>query len=195
MHVPGVTNSIRVLLEAGSPINMYSASGCNALQSYTYADYGSEEDIKILLYAAGEEEESYEPESCNNDLSLLHLCRKSIRKHLLSCNPHTHLFARVPLLGLPTILNEYLLFDQTLSLEYPLDDESSSDTDFDYSDGALEECGGGDDDDSGEGSSDSGESSSDSEESSSDSGESSSDSGESSSDSGESSSGSDAGLS
>ena len=46
-------------------------------------------------------------------LSLKHLCREAIRKHLLELDPHSHLFGRVPKLGLPTLLNEYLLYDVT----------------------------------------------------------------------------------
>ena len=57
------------------------------------------------------------------DLSLKHLCRKAIRKHLLELDPHSHLFGRVPKLGLPTLLNEYLLYDVT----FENDDENCSD--------------------------------------------------------------------
>ena len=47
-------------------------------------------------------------------LDLVHQCRIAIRKHLLHLDPHSHLFGRVPQLGLPTTLEEYMLFDQTL---------------------------------------------------------------------------------
>ena len=34
-----------------------------------------------------------------------------IREHLLHLDPHTHLFGRVPRLGLPAALTDYLLFN------------------------------------------------------------------------------------
>ena len=46
--------------------------------------------------------------------NLKHLCREAIRKHLLKLDPHIHLFIRVPELGLPKSLTEYVLYDQTL---------------------------------------------------------------------------------
>ena len=43
-------------------------------------------------------------------LSLKHMCRETIRKHLLAIEPHQHLFGRIPQLGLPSSLTDYLLF-------------------------------------------------------------------------------------
>ena len=51
---------------------------------------------------------------------LKHLCREAIRNHLITLNPHSHLFHRVPQLGLPSRLNSYLLYNRTL------EDDSSS---------------------------------------------------------------------
>ena len=48
---------------------------------------------------------------------LKNLCRVAIRKHLLSVDLHTNLFARVPLLGLPATLARYLLYDIALDAE------------------------------------------------------------------------------
>ena len=78
----------------------------------------------MLLYAAGEtldgaqedkipellkfEEEKLEPK---------HICREAIRKHLLKLDPHQHLFSRIPKLGLPSIVTEYLLFNQSLECD------------------------------------------------------------------------------
>ena len=45
------------------------------------------------------------------ELSLKHLCRKAIRKHLLVIDPHQHLFYIVPRLGLPDCLSRYLVYD------------------------------------------------------------------------------------
>ena len=46
-------------------------------------------------------------------LSLRHLCRETIRKHLLQMS-QVNLFVRVPLLGLPSLITGYLLYDVDL---------------------------------------------------------------------------------
>ena len=61
-------------------------------------------------------------------LNLKHLCRETIRKHLLKLDPHENLFHRVPRLGLPTLISDYLLYNQTL------DDEKNDDSDDDSDD-------------------------------------------------------------
>ena len=43
-------------------------------------------------------------------LCLKEKCRNVIRKHLLELDPHENLFIRVPRLGLPSLLTEYLLY-------------------------------------------------------------------------------------
>ena len=71
-----------------------------------------------LLYAAGEEDEiygnvpDYLPDE--SEINLMNFCRRSIRKHLLNLDFHTHLFARVPKLGLPPSLEKYVVYGQTL---------------------------------------------------------------------------------
>ena len=47
-------------------------------------------------------------------LSLKHICRMKIREHLLHLDPHTHLFGRVPRLGVPAALTDYLLFNMSI---------------------------------------------------------------------------------
>ena len=71
--------------------------------------------MALLVKAAGQEI------SWNNceiydcpEMTLLDLCREAIRKHLLQMSPHEHLFGRVPKLGLPSIITDYLLYYQTL---------------------------------------------------------------------------------
>ena len=80
-----------------------------------------ERDICRLLFAAGETLDGIPDEEIPDclkfddlQLELKHICREAIRKHLLSLDPHTHLFGRVPRLGLPSLLTEYLLYQQTL---------------------------------------------------------------------------------
>ena len=79
----------------------------------------------LLLLAAGEKPEvktEVEPEV---ELNLKHLCRKAIREHLLDLDLHGNLFQRIPKLGLPSIINDYLLYNQTL------DDDSQDDSNDD----------------------------------------------------------------
>ena len=72
-----------------------------------------------LLYAAGEEEgrtyhtlPDYLPHP--SEMNLMNICRVMIRNHLLKLDLHTHLFDRVPRLGLPSLMSNYLLYEQTL---------------------------------------------------------------------------------
>ena len=68
-----------------------------------------------LLYAAGETDTFRTAEDAlatpDEKLELKHLCRVKIRKHLLRLDAHTNLFFRVPTLGLPCLLTDYLLYD------------------------------------------------------------------------------------
>ena len=93
-------------------------------------------DICRLLFAAGETPDGIPddeiPDCLKFDdlqLGLKHICREVIRKHLLSLDPHTHLFGRVLRLGLPSSLTEYLLYNQTLDDD--IDDNRSGDSDTD----------------------------------------------------------------
>ena len=98
------------------------------------------EDICMLLFAAGEKvtgpivqgrtrynnvEKAQVPEYLlhkDSNTCLKHLCRKTIRKHLLELDPHTNLFSRISRLEFPCIITDYLLYNQTL------DDDSDDDT-------------------------------------------------------------------
>ena len=44
-------------------------------------------------------------------LEMKHICRQAVRKHVIDANPHENLFRRIPKLGLPSIVTEYLLYD------------------------------------------------------------------------------------
>ena len=57
-------------------------------------------------------------------MSLQSICREAIRAHLLTINPNSHLFNRVPRLGLPLSLVNKMLYDVTLDGEESSDDES-----------------------------------------------------------------------
>ena len=71
-----------------------------------------------VLYAGGEtiEETGLKHRGCSvpdylKGSSLKHLARETIRKQLLEKDRHTNLFGRIPQLGLPHELHEYLLCD------------------------------------------------------------------------------------
>lgn len=78
-------------------------------------------ELNMVLFAAGEKTEDWMQITAARylffddlKLCLKHKCREAIRKHLLDLDPHSHLFGRIPQLGLPSLLTEYLLYDQTL---------------------------------------------------------------------------------
>ena len=82
--------------------------------------------VRILL-AAGEASDNMsqmvEEVRPVGNLSLLGLSTEAIRNHLLKLDPQTHLFGRVPQLGLPSLLIEYLLYGASLE-----DDKDGADT-------------------------------------------------------------------
>ena len=135
-------STIKILLRTGIKINLQHPNHDNTLTHYIVEckrwDDPLNKDICMLLFAAGErvtgpvvETGTYSikaqvPEYLlHKDLQmcLKHLCREAIRKHLLELDPHTHLFGRVPRLGLPSLLTEYLLYNQTLDDDQDDDDQ------------------------------------------------------------------------
>ena len=121
------------LLKAGAEINRIDPLGRNSLQ---FSIEGNQKNVKEIhmLYAAGETLDGPTvpvedkrnggvihiniPEyftELKENLNLKHLCREAIRKHLIDLDPHEHLFGRIPQLGLPSIVTEYLLFDCSLN--------------------------------------------------------------------------------
>ena len=134
-------NTAKLLLQAGAKINMVNASGQNALQYLLLLDSPTSPDktMVLFLYAAGETINVGSLENLresgklsgqdvlfkeNLKFNLKHLCRETIRKHLLDLDPHTHMFGRVPGLGLPALLTSYLLYDCTLDVESTCDDSA-----------------------------------------------------------------------
>ena len=57
-------------------------------------------------------------------VSLKRQCRLTVREHLLKLDVNGNLFHRIPLLGLPQILTQYLLYN--VSLDVDCDDNESS---------------------------------------------------------------------
>ena len=79
--------------------------------------HGRKEKLATLLFAAGEKMDrkiTSRDRLTHLEQSLKHLCREAIRNHLLSLDSHTHLFDRVPKLGLPKSLGAYALYNQSL---------------------------------------------------------------------------------
>ena len=136
-----VIESGKLLLRAGARINGCDWNLNNGLMNYICArGERAERDICMFFYAAGEMiDGSAVTADVHDDWSpwggwynrrradvpnyftfedlqfdLMHLCRQTIRKHLLSADPHEHLFGRIPRLGLPKPLTRYLLFNFSL---------------------------------------------------------------------------------
>ena len=77
------------------------------------------DDVAMLAFVAGENIEGLVGKKrmavlASKEIRLANICRRSIRKHLLSLDPHAHLFNRVPRLGLPDALSSYLLYNISL---------------------------------------------------------------------------------
>ena len=113
---------IKCLLKANCRINnMAGMWRYNALGSNLVCGCPENKDIPMLLFAAGEKIHCSFSQRAQNILNLedlgiqlKHMCREAIRKHLLDLDPHQHLFGRVPRLGLPELLNLYLLYGVSL---------------------------------------------------------------------------------
>ena len=138
----GISHQVKkvaLLLRSGANINMHNKSDFNALTGHIDSqrncvtkNVGME--MNMLLFAAGEIIENSWLEYVGDDqyiigieihvpdyllntelkFCLKHLCREAIRKHLLHLDPHRHLFGRVPRIGHPSLVTEYLLYNQTL---------------------------------------------------------------------------------
>ena len=117
----GHDKCIPVLLRAGAQINKLNTSGQNSLQAYVRNAEPIMEDTITLLFAAGERADQLSLTELKGVLNLdsvkyrlKHICREVIRKHLVATNPHDNLFARIPQLGLPSLLADYLLYNVSL---------------------------------------------------------------------------------
>ena len=133
--------NVKRLLRAGIHINKFNTTkSTNALETFLDykdqdADPFTEDSIKIL-YAAGEtidgsegDEVLQELQSEDEKLELKNICREAIRKHLLKLDLHSNLFSRIPELGLPSILTEYLLYNQSLDDDDDEEDDDKNDDD------------------------------------------------------------------
>ena len=111
---------VRALLRADILINRVNHLGRNALAEVLRFRFDNFTSSK-LLFAAGDSLENVEENKIPDclkfhdlQLHLKHICRETIRKHLLELDPHHHLFDRIPRHGLPSALMNYLLCGQSL---------------------------------------------------------------------------------
>ncbi len=142
----GNVDGLKLVLQAGALVNeaeqvVAVAGDTNLVQSGSIVNKrGSEKyqcrnaEVAKLVFAAGEIHvivsrisifrgpTRYFPPDWDG-LDLKNQCRKFIRKHLLTLDPHTNLFIRVPQLqmtdekpGLPRKLASYLLYHQNLEV-------------------------------------------------------------------------------
>ena len=109
------TESLRRVYAAGAHVNMVDIN-------IKTAEYNSQRsEILKLLFAAGENIDGAGKvarkvkKELNQDLelNLIHLCRAAIRKHLLQTNS-VNLLYRVPRLGLPKLLQKFMLYNISL---------------------------------------------------------------------------------
>ena len=120
---------VKLLLAQGATVGRYQ------IPDRAISDIESKKQftrLMIVLFSSGQEllglDEEYTKEALlKNELSLKNICRESIRNHLLQMS-NVNLFVRVPRLGLPLILTDYLLYDQTL------DDDADDDVSYDDDD-------------------------------------------------------------
>ena len=134
----------RLFLREGAPIN--TPGYANAIRCYLRMAESRVGQIPILLVAAGEEIEeafkrdileAYLSREEQDETSLKHMCRESIRDHLIKTDRHRNLFLSVPKLDIPSSLSSYLLYDVSLDDEYVYVESDDDDVDTDE---MLEGC-------------------------------------------------------
>ena len=144
-----------VLLKFNAQINLYDTCNNNTIEHYIVGIYNrrfstqlDEKNIRksiLLMFAAGEFIQKSVVKfvkiitkrhsvnvlahlTCSKtELCLMHLCRERIRMHLLNLDPHRHLFNRIPQLGLPSLLTDYLLYNAVLPSTDHSDNEEAED--------------------------------------------------------------------
>ena len=117
---------VKLLLQAGAFINKVSREGTTALERNRENCVKMTETLnslfgeaQMLLYAAGEKQGTVSVPGLDEaeTLKLKHLCREVIRSRLITLDPESHLFNRIPLLKLPSIIQDYLLYGMSLETE------------------------------------------------------------------------------
>ena len=121
--------NVKLLLKAGAHVNKIHFLNQNAIQQHLSYYGPSWIDISKTLFAAGEIIDGatverlrckghYHPVSDDlqrrNELTLRRICRLVIRQHFLQLDKHENLFMRIPKLGLPVLLCNFLLHNVAL---------------------------------------------------------------------------------
>ena len=105
---------IKMLLCAGAYVNIDNESAIFSCIIRFEAD--EQRKLVRLLFAAGERMDSKKVKKLlpSEQMGLMHLCREAIREHLLQMSK-MNLIVRIPELGLPSQMVDYLLYGVTLS--------------------------------------------------------------------------------
>ena len=104
-------NCAKMLLAVGAKVCALGHVSCRNVRC---------DNMRTLLFAAGAPfcaDVRADVDSPESELRLSHLCRDAVRRHLLPLSHKRNLFVRVPKLGLPVPLQEFLLYD--ISLDVP----------------------------------------------------------------------------
>ena len=105
--------ALQTLLRAGITINNVTHS---TLNQYLRCRRGqAKKEVVLILAAAGEKIDERKVPTPRyllpRRLSLMHLCRETIRNYLLLLDKRKNLFLRVPDLELPPVMTQYLLYN------------------------------------------------------------------------------------
>ena len=118
----------RLLLRLGVKVNFKVNTHSGLFNALTYNISFREPvmEIVMILLAAGEDvnadvlktigrDKGFKSDCLNiKQPTLKHLCRETIREHLLKLDRHENLFTRIPLLGTPKLITYYLLYHVSL---------------------------------------------------------------------------------
>ena len=96
---------MKSLFQAGIPINTRQPYVLQDLNTFTLTDK-ADKMILRMLHASGDRIGGGKAK-----LDLQDQCRQAIRDYLLDLDPHSHLFDRVQRLGLPKLLQRYLVYN------------------------------------------------------------------------------------
>ena len=138
---------VQLLLKAGASVNIRNRYGQNTFDLHVRRALAQDEDIAMLLFAAGESINgtglkrrwwdsgaqvahvkipTYLQPPTTDKLCLYALCTETIRNYLMKIGS-VNLFVRVPQLGLPASITECLLYHVSLETEYDDDDDVDDD--------------------------------------------------------------------
>ena len=126
----GRIQAVLILLRAFAHINIKNVGGQNALETHITSHAYVNKKLVMLLFVVGEKIDDRPtvrfdragrldivrlpiPEYLreeNSKICLMQICRKVIRQYLIEISPNQHLFHRIPQIGLPTVLSDYLLY-------------------------------------------------------------------------------------